>query len=392
MPPTASPPVEPPSLSAAPPCGHIERFESAFLEDIADIIASEDPSSEGVAVPPEPNPIDLMPLTWLQPNPDNPFFAPAENYVTVEHVRMASELCALIGVPVVTAPEEAAAECARLENAGLVDAVASDDNNTILFGSKWLVRNVFLKPQSITIRSLDAIGITADRLLMLAMMIDGDYNSDIRRRLFTVGPVRGMEIIGHFPNPHTGLLEFKEWWIRVVKAKQPELNPERQKLSKKKWLKRLILPGDFPPEDLIAAFKHPVVGTAAPEIKPIVIDEEKVIYFVTTSSAARHERVAEFCRDFAKRSRTFGSNRIGLMRYQINPIKESSSFAGQFAMIAKWDREQRGSAEVVEGEEEKIRRILDADTDSEESRRPSATTSEEDSVGTDSVTSEFDDV
>jgi 5'-3' exonuclease len=210
----------------------MSRFESEFLGDIADLLRSEDPSSEGLPHRPEDNVIDLVPFAMLQPA-ENPYFALTENYVAIDHIRLATELCSLISVPPIHGPEEAAAECAPLEKIGAVDAVASEDNNAVLFGVKWLIRRIFGKPQSIIVRFLERIGVAVDRLLMLAMMIDGDYNSAIRRRLFTVGPVRGMELIAQFPDPEMGLFEFNAWWIRVVKCRKEEGELAKRLLAKK---------------------------------------------------------------------------------------------------------------------------------------------------------------
>jgi hypothetical protein len=343
-------------LEVEAPERQFEQFESELLKDVADIL-SADPSSDGVpAATGEPE--DNRELEWLPA--DNPFFAPSENYVTINHVRIASELCGLLGVPVIRAPEEAAAECARLERVGVVDAVASDDNNAVLFGSRWLIRGIFSRPQSVTVRSLEEVGVTRERMLMLAMMIDGDYNSDIRRRLFTVGPVRGMELIAYFPDPKTGLLAFREWWMRVVKGGCAEADPGLAALAKKKWLKRLILPADFPPADLMQAFLEPVVGEATPALPAIRIKEEELVKFVTGQCFMGEDRVREYCRDFAKRIATFRGRPRPLMRYKVNELRETPSFAGQFALLAKQD--QRVSGPEADAQ---IARLLESDTESD---------------------------
>lgn len=56
-------------------------------------------------------------------------------------------------------PEETSAECAKLEPEGIVDVDVFDGNNSVLFGSKWMHRVLFKRPQRITIETLEKVGI-----------------------------------------------------------------------------------------------------------------------------------------------------------------------------------------------------------------------------------------
>ena len=49
----------------------------------------------------------------------------------------------VLGIPRYGAPAEAEAECARLQRAGLVDAVWSDDGDTLMFGCSLLIRDLY---------------------------------------------------------------------------------------------------------------------------------------------------------------------------------------------------------------------------------------------------------
>jgi hypothetical protein len=82
--------------------------------------------------------------------------------------------------------------------------------------------------------------------------------------------------------------------------------------------------------------RAPVVGAGAPELEKVRTNEEKLVAFVTNLSCMRHERVVEYCRDFAKRSLPFGTNRIDLMKFQINQVEGALDGA-------KRDRERMGT-------------------------------------------------
>lgn len=50
------------------------------------------------------------------------------------------ELLTMFGLPYIIAPTEAEAQCAWLEQAGLVDGVITDDNDAFLFGGQRVYR------------------------------------------------------------------------------------------------------------------------------------------------------------------------------------------------------------------------------------------------------------
>ena len=67
--------------------------------------------------------------------------------VTKEHNEDIKKLLRLMGCPVIEAPMEAAAQCAALAKQGLVFAAASEDMDTLTFGTTKLLRK-FTAPES----------------------------------------------------------------------------------------------------------------------------------------------------------------------------------------------------------------------------------------------------
>ncbi|KAH0788369.1 DNA excision repair protein ERCC-5 [Histomonas meleagridis] len=321
-------------IKLAQPVEQDFEYHSKILEGIDDIINEDDidpdeePGSSHSHIP-----ISLLPA-------DNPFLPPIENYVTADHVRMSIHLFELLNIPYVMAPEEACAECVRLEMENIVDAVGSDDNNSVLFGSKWLIRGLFTSPQSITLKSLDDIGLTRERLLNLAMMIDGDYNYDIRRRLFTVGPVRGIEILSQFPNKEKGLIEFKEWWLRIIKYKGQEEDDDKKKLAKKKWIRRLAMPTDFPPSNLMQAFKKPVVGTEKVATTKLTVKKDELIKYVSQNSMTSPNTIEEYVNAFIKRIGSFDGN-AKLIGFSKNSLAIPEKFEVFLDKIKEYDKENK---------------------------------------------------
>ena len=120
----------------------------------------------------------------------------------------------LFGIPYITAPMEAEAQCAALLSLGLVDGIITDDSDVFLFGGGRVLKNMF--NQSKTVECFLAtdlereLGLDRDKLVRLAYLLGSDYTDGLPG----VGPVVAMELLSEFPGVD-GLHKFKHWWTKV---------------------------------------------------------------------------------------------------------------------------------------------------------------------------------
>ena len=120
----------------------------------------------------------------------------------------------LFGIPYITAPMEAEAQCAELVHLGLVEGIITDDSDVFLFGGNRVFRNMFNQSKTVEcFLSSDLVrelGLDRGTLIRLACLLGSDYTEG----LAGVGPVVSMELVREFPG-EDGLERFAEWWRKV---------------------------------------------------------------------------------------------------------------------------------------------------------------------------------
>jgi len=134
----------------------------------------------------------------------------------------AKTMLALLGIPYVQAPEEGEAQGAYLASKGEVWAANSRDYDSVLFGAPRLVRYVTISgqeflpstgtsrpliPELIQLRDLlEALGITREQLVDLAILVGTDFNKGVRG----VGPKTGLKLIKKFENLEHFPVEYRD--------------------------------------------------------------------------------------------------------------------------------------------------------------------------------------
>ena len=121
-------------------------------------------------------------------------YAEASTVLRRDMVGDAKELLDAMGIPWVDAPSEGEAQASVMASEGTVDAVASQDHDSLVFGAPVLVRNVTIsgkrrlpskgivinvQPERIRLSEvLASTGLTRDQLVDFAILLGTDFNPD----------------------------------------------------------------------------------------------------------------------------------------------------------------------------------------------------------------------
>jgi flap endonuclease-1 len=135
-------------------------------------------------------------------------YAQAASKLTDEMLDESKKLLELMGVPWVQAPSEGEAQCAYMCLKNQVYAAASQDNDSLLFGSPRLVRNLSIegkrkmpkkevymeiKPELIELQEvLKQLGISREQLIILGILVGTDYNPEGVKGF---GPKKSLQLV-----------------------------------------------------------------------------------------------------------------------------------------------------------------------------------------------------
>jgi DNA excision repair protein ERCC-5 len=139
----------------------------------------------------------------------------------------------LFGIPYITAPMEAEAQCAALVELGLVEGIITDDSDVFLFGGARVYKNMFNQSKTVECFFLAdfarELGIDRENLVHLAYLLGSDYVDGLPG----VGPVVAMELLKEFPGGDC-LHKFRDWWQRVQSGR------DKAEESKSKFRQRFV--------------------------------------------------------------------------------------------------------------------------------------------------------
>lgn len=180
--------------------------------------------------------------------------------VTKEHAEEAKKLLGLMGIPFLTAPCEAEAQAATLVRLGYAYGVASEDMDTLSFGSPTLLRHMtYSEARKMPIleisleETLKGLDMDMDSFIDLCILLGCDYCDGIRG----IGPTRAVSLIKEH-----GSIE------AILDA-----------IDKNKY----IVPESWPYAEARELFRNPDVITDAAvlgKLKSVKPDEEGVVQFL----------------------------------------------------------------------------------------------------------------
>lgn len=177
--------------------------------------------------------------------------------VTPDMISDVQDLLSRFGIPFLTAPMEAEAQCAELLSLRLVDGIITDDSDVFLFGGTKIYKNMFQEKNYVEFYDEHSIsqnlGLDRDRMIELAQLLGSDYTNGIKG----MGPVSSMEVLAEFGN----LIKFRKWYNegQFDTAKQKSENSFEKNLRKKLVKNEVVLSTEFPSDVVREAYLRPDV-------------------------------------------------------------------------------------------------------------------------------------
>lgn len=217
--------------------------------------------------------LNIHPL-FVFDGPNKPLFkrnkkvgGPGVRVATVPEF-LAKQLLKQFGMPMHVAPGEAEAECAHLQQLGVVDAVLSDDVDTMMFGCSFTLRNWSTEgssksPSHVNVyKSQDILassGIDRDGMILVALMSGGDY---LPAGIPGCGPKISVDAAkAGFAKELCSLCTtdgfgYSQWRDRL----QEELSTNASKFFSRRNT-TLQLPSDFPNKEVLGYYTSPCVSS-----------------------------------------------------------------------------------------------------------------------------------
>ena len=186
---------------------------------------------------------------------------------------LTKQLLKLFGFPFYIAPGEAEAECALLQREGIVDAVLSEDVDTLMFGCGVTFRNWSSEgsrgnksPTHVSVydskaAKLGTSGLDREGMVLVALMSGGDY--------ITEGiPGCGIKLACEAARAGYGksLCQLSRSDVAGMDAWRKNLAHEIQTNESKQFRikhKTLKIPDNFPNREVLGYYTHPVVSSAS---------------------------------------------------------------------------------------------------------------------------------
>jgi len=211
--------------------------------------------------------------------------------VTQTMITECQQLLTLFGLPYITAPMEAEAQCSELVQLGLVDGIVTDDSDIFLFGGTRVYKNMFNQAKFVECyleSDLESgFGLTRKRLISIAQLLGSDYTEGLPG----IGPVTAVELMSEFDDLNT----FKQWWSEVQMGQRKQEDDSGSAFKKKfrRNAAKLFLPPGFPDPRVDDAYLHPEVDSDPSQFVWGVPDLDALRAFLMSTIGWSAERTDE---------------------------------------------------------------------------------------------------
>ncbi|CAG8259749.1 unnamed protein product [Penicillium nalgiovense] len=210
--------------------------------------------------------------------------------VTTIMINECQQLLTLFGLPYITAPMEAEAQCAKLVSLGLVDGIVTDDSDIFLFGGTRVYKNMFNQSKFVECYLTSDLekeyALHRQKLISFAHLLGSDYTEGIPG----IGPVTALEILTEF----SSLEEFRDWWTKLQTGSNAADDAHlafRKKFRKK--ASKIFLPPSFPDSKVDEAYLEPTVDDDPSQFQWGVPDLNGLRAFLMTTIGWSQERTDE---------------------------------------------------------------------------------------------------
>ena len=119
-------------------------------------------------------------------------YAKMSSSVSEEIINESKLLVSYLGFPVVQAKSEGEAQCAKICQDGNAFATASQDFDSLLFGSPRTLRNLSMsRAEYLELIELEKLNLKREELILIALLVGTDYNPGIKG----IGPKKALKLV-----------------------------------------------------------------------------------------------------------------------------------------------------------------------------------------------------
>jgi len=119
-------------------------------------------------------------------------YARMSSSISEDIIEESKLLLSYLGFPVVQAKCEGEAQCAKICLDGKAFATASQDFDSLLFGSPKTLRNLSIsRAESLELIELKKTGLSREQLILIGLLVGTDYNPGIKG----IGPKKALELV-----------------------------------------------------------------------------------------------------------------------------------------------------------------------------------------------------